>query len=362
MGIMRSLLFASVLLLSACGGGDQPAKDGELQLLNVSYDPTRELYREFNDKFVAKWLADTGQHVSVQMSHGGSGSQARAVIDGLNADVVTLALAWDIDNIQSVSRRLPASWQQRLPNNSSPYTSTIVFLVRKGNPKGIHDWPDLVTGDVQIITPNPKTSGGARWNYLAAWGFALERALGTSIDHLKSLPADKVAAAEAEAEKFVGELYRRVPVQDTGARAATNTFVQRGIGDVLLAWENEALLAGKEMGPDAFDIVWPSISVLAEPPVALVDSVVDRKGTRAVAVAYLDYLYTPEGQDIVARNFFRPSDAEVAARYKEQFPEMHMFTVDDVFGGWARAQAEHFADGGIYDRLFLAASGAPRRP
>jgi len=358
---MRGLIFAAILLLSACGGSDQAERDGELQLLNVSYDPTRELYREFNEKFVAKYLADTGEHVSVQMSHGGSGSQARAVIDGLNADVVTLALAWDIDNIQSVSRRLPASWQQRLPHNSSPYTSTIVFLVRKGNPKGIHDWPDLLTGDVQIITPNPKTSGGARWNYLAAWGFALERALGTDLSELKSLPPEKVSAAQAEAEKFVGELYRRVPVQDTGARAATNTFVQRGIGDVLLAWENEALLAGREMGPDAFEIVWPSVSVLAEPPVALIDSVVDRKGTRAVAEAYLEYLYAPEGQDIVARNFFRPTDPEVAARYAQQFPEMRMFTVDAVFGGWARAQAEHFADGGTYDRLFQAASGAPRR-
>jgi sulfate transport system substrate-binding protein len=361
MATMRGLIVAAVVILAACGGGDSADRDGQLQLLNVSYDPTRELYRELNDKFVAKWLADTGQNVSVQMSHGGSGSQARAVIDGLNADVVTLALAWDIDNIQAVSRRLPASWQSRLPHNSSPYTSTIVFLVRKGNPKGIRDWPDLLTGDVQIITPNPKTSGGARWNYLAAWGFALERALGTSLDELSSLPADKVAAAQAEAEKFVGELYRRVPVQDTGARAATNTFVQRGIGDVLLAWENEALLAGKEMGPDAFDIVRPSVSVLAEPPVALIDSVVDRKGTRAVAEAYLDYLYSPEGQDICARNFFRPTDPEVAARYGEQFPEIRLFTVDGVFGGWARAQAEHFADGGSYDKLFQAASGAPRR-
>jgi sulfate transport system substrate-binding protein len=358
---MRSFLFASVVLLAACAGGDQPGRDGELQLLNVSYDPTRELYRELNDKFIAKYLADTGQHVSVQMSHGGSGSQARAVIDGLNADVVTLALAWDIDNIQSISRKLPASWQQRLPNNSSPYTSAIVFLVRKGNPKGIHDWPDLLVGDVKIITPNPKTSGGARWNYLAAWGFALERALGADLSQLSSLPADQVAAAQAEAEKFVGELYRRVPVQDTGARAATNTFVQRGIGDVLLAWENEALLASREMGPDAFDIVRPSVSVLAEPPVALIDSIVDRKGTRAVAEAYLDYLYSPEGQDIVARNFFRPTNAEVAARYAEQFPPIRTFTVDAVFGGWARAQAEHFADGGTYDRLFQSASGARAR-
>jgi sulfate transport system substrate-binding protein len=353
---------AAAVVLAACGsGGEQGGADGALQILNVSYDPTRELYREFNEQFVAKYLADTGQRVAVQMSHGGSGSQARAVIDGLNADVVTLALAWDIDNIQSVSRRLPASWQERLPHNSSPYTSTIVFLVRKGNPKGIRDWPDLLGDDIQIITPNPKTSGGARWNYLAAWGFALERALGGSLDGLASLPADRLAAAQAEAEKFVGDLYRRVPVQDTGARAATNTFVQRGIGDVLLAWENEALLAGKEMGPDAFDIVRPSVSVLAEPPVALIDSVVDRKGTRAVAEAYIDYLYAPEGQDIVARNFFRPTDTAVAARYAEQFPQMRLFTVDAVFGGWARAQADHFADGGIYDRLFQAASSAPRR-
>jgi sulfate/thiosulfate-binding protein len=359
----RIVLLAAVMLLTACGSGDSGGDAaGELRLLNVSYDPTRELYREFNEKFVEKYLADTGQQVSVQMSHGGSGSQARAVIDGLNADVVTLALAWDIDNIQSVSRRLPASWQSRLPNNSSPYTSTIVFLVRKGNPKGIRDWPDLLGDDIDIITPNPKTSGGARWNYLAAWGFALERALGGDLGRLESLPADQVAAAQAEAEKFVGDIYRHVPVQDTGARAATNTFVQRGIGDVLLAWENEALLAGREMGPDAFDIVRPSVSILAEPPVALIDSVVDRKGTRAVAEAYIDYLYAPEGQDIVARNFFRPSDATVAARYTEQFPPMRLFTVDAVFGGWARAQAEHFADGGIYDRLFLAASGAPPRP
>jgi sulfate transport system substrate-binding protein len=360
--LVGALLLAAAGVLSACGSGGESGQAGELQILNVSYDPTRELYRELNEQFVAKWTAETGQSVSVQMSHGGSGSQARAVIDGLNADVVTLALAWDIDNIQAISRRLPASWQTRLPNNSSPYTSTIVFLVRKGNPKGIHDWPDLLGESVQIITPNPKTSGGARWNYLAAWGFALERALGVDLGQLASLPADRVAAAQAEAEKFVGEMYRRVPVQDTGARAATNTFVQRGIGDVLLAWENEALLAQKEMGADVFDIVRPSVSVLAEPPVALIDSVVDRKGTRAVAEAYLDYLYSPEGQDIVARNFFRPSDRTVAERYAEQFPPMTLFTVDAVFGGWARAQSEHFADGGTYDRLFLAASSAPRRP
>jgi sulfate transport system substrate-binding protein len=351
----KLVLCCIVVALGACGGsgGDQ---SGELQLLNVSYDPTRELYRELNERFVAKWLADTGQQVAVQMSHGGSGSQARAVIDGLNADVVTLAPAWDIDNIQALSQRLPAAWQARLPHNSSPYTSTIVFLVRKGNPKGIRDWADLVAADVEIITPNPKTSGGARWNYLAAWGFALERALGGNLDRLPSLGADELAAAQAAAATFVGELYRRVPVQDTGARAATNTFVQRGIGDVLLAWENEALLAAKEMGADAFDIVRPSVSVLAEPPVALMDAVVDRKGTRAVAEAYLEFLYAAEGQDIVARNFFRPTDAATLERYAAQFPAMRLFTVDQVFGGWARAQAEHFADGTVYDRLFEAAA------
>ncbi len=353
------LAFAAALLLAACGGQD--AEDGDLRLLNVSYDPTRELYRELNERFAAHWLEETGQSVTIQMSHGGSGSQARAVIDGLNADVVTLALAWDIDNIQRMSRRLPASWQERLPNNSSPYTSTIVFLVREGNPKNIRDWPDLLGEGIEIITPNPKTSGGARWNYLAAWGFALERALGGDLDRLASLPPDEIAAAQAEAEAFVGELYRRVPVQDTGARAATNTFVQRGIGDVLLAWENEALLAESEMGTGAFDIVLPSVSILAEPPVALIDSVVDRKGTRAVAEAYLEYLYSPEGQDIAARNFFRPFDAAIAARYAEQFPPVRLFTVDRVFGGWERAQAEHFADGGVYDRLFQDGAGARRR-
>jgi sulfate/thiosulfate-binding protein len=361
---MRNLFLVSAVVLAACGGGaggGANGASGELQILNVSYDPTRELYREVNEQFVAKWLADTGQRVSAQMSHGGSGSQARAVIDGLNADVVTLALAWDIDNIQAASQRLPASWQERLPNNSSPYTSTIVFLVREGNPKGINDWQDLLGDDIEIITPNPKTSGGARWNYLAAWGYALERALGGSLDRLPTLDAAELAAAQTEAEAFVGELYRRVPVQDTGARAATNTFVQRGIGDVLLAWENEALLAAREMGSDKFDIVRPSVSVLAEPPVALIDSVVDRKGTRAVAEAYLDYLYTPEGQDIVARNFFRPTDAGVVARYAAEFPAMRLFTVDQVFGGWARAQAEHFADGGTYDRLFAAPAAAPGR-
>ncbi|HLF12033.1 MAG TPA: sulfate ABC transporter substrate-binding protein [Gammaproteobacteria bacterium] len=351
---------------AGCGGSgpESGAGDaGRVQLLNVSYDPTRELYRELNEGFTADWLQRTGQEVVVQMSHGGSGSQARAVIDGLDADVVTLALGWDVDNIQINSRRLPAAWQSRLPYNSAPYTSTIVFLVREGNPKSLQDWPDLVAPGVQVITPNPKTSGGARWNYLAAWGFALERALGGDLTRLDSAPAEEVERAQMEAEAFVRDLYQNVPVQDTGARAATNTFVQRRIGDVLLAWENEALLALAKMGPDAFDIVMPSVSILAEPSVTLVDAVVDRKGTRGVAQAYLEYLYTAEGQDIVARNYFRPPDPAIAASYAEQFPPIRLFTVDDVFGGWREAQTRHFNDGGAYDRIFLpeqAASAGPQ--
>ncbi len=357
--MMRNTLLAAFAVLAGCSGASSD-HTGSVRLLNVSYDPTRELYRELNERFTAKWLADTGQNVTIQMSHGGSGSQARAVIDGLDADVVTLALAWDIDNIQRNGHRLPASWQSRLPHNSSPYTSTIVFLVRKGNPKNVRDWPDLLAPGLQVVTPNPKTSGGARWNYLAAWGYALEHALGGDLARLDGAPADEVARAQAEAEQFVGDLYRHVPVQDTGARAATNTFVQRGIGDVLLAWENEALLAQRQMGADAFDIVRPSVSVLAEPPVALVDAVVDRKGTRMVAEAYLDYLYTPEGQDIVAKNFFRPTEAAAIERYAEQFPAMRLFTVDAAFGGWERAQKQHFNDGGTYDRLFTAAAGSAK--
>jgi sulfate transport system substrate-binding protein len=356
----RVWLAAFVAVLYGCGGGDD-ADSNRVRILNVSYDPTRELYREFNEKFAAKWMRETGQELIVQMSHSGSGSQARAVIDGLDADVVTLALAWDIDNIQIQSRRLPANWQTRLPDNSSPYTSTIVFLVRKGNPKGIRDWQDLVQPEVRVITPNPKTSGGARWNYLAAWGFALERALGGDLGKLVDAPPEEIDRAQAEAEAFVRELYRHVPVQDTGARAATNTFVQRGIGDVLLAWENEALLAIAEMGADALEIVTPSVSILAEPPVALVDAVVDRKKTRGVAEAYLQYLYSPEGQDIVARNHFRPRDKAILETYADQFPEIRLFNIDDVFGGWREAQETHFNDGGIYDRIFSAeASSAPR--
>jgi sulfate transport system substrate-binding protein len=354
---MRKWVMAiAAALLAACGGGGDGAGAGAntVKLLNVSYDPTRELYREVNEKFAAKWLADTGQHVQVQMSHNGSGAQARAVIDGLDADVVTLALAWDIDAIQINSRRLPANWQSRLPGNSSPYTSTIVFLVRKGNPKGIHDWPDLLKDGVQVITPNPKTSGGARWNYLAAWGFALNRALGGDLGKVVDAPKPELERAEAEAEAFVRDLYRHVPVQDTGARGATNTFVQRGIGDVLLAWENEAQLALTEVGHGAFEIVTPPLSILAEPPVALVDSVVDRRGTRGVAEAYLQYLYSAEGQDIVARNHFRPRDRAIAETYADQFPKLKLFTIDDVFGGWREAQARHFNDGGVYDRIFSA--------
>jgi sulfate/thiosulfate-binding protein len=360
--LATAFVFSVLLAVSGCGGsGDGASAGKEIQLLNVSYDPTRELYREVNDKFAAKWLTTTGQSVSVRMSHSGSGSQARAVIDGLDADVVTLALAWDIDNIQLNSHRLPANWQSRLPDNSSPYTSTIVFLVRKGNPKQIHDWPDLLADGVQIITPNPKTSGGARWNYLAAWGFALERALGGDLGKLLDAPKDEIDKAQAEAEAFVRDVYHHVPVQDTGARAATNTFAQRGIGDVLLAWENEALLSIAQLGPDALEIVTPSVSVLAEPPVALVDAVVDRHGTRGVAEAYLEFLYTPEGQDIIARNFFRPRDQSVAAKYADRFPKIRMFTIDDVFGGWREAQTHHFNDGGVYDRIFSAeASGSSR--
>jgi sulfate transport system substrate-binding protein len=354
--MVRALLLSLITAIAGCGGGDDSTR---VRLLNVSYDPTREMYREVNERFTAYWRERTGQEMLVQMSHGGSGSQARAVIEGLDADVVTLALAWDVDNIQINSRRLPVSWRSRLPDNSAPYTSTIVFLVREGNPKNIRDWPDLLQPGLEVITPNPKTSGGARWNYLAAWGYALELALG-DLERLVEAPPEELDRAQAAAQRFVGSLYRQVPVQDTGARAATNTFVQRGIGDVLLAWENEALLALRQMGEDAFDIVTPSASILAEPSVALVDAVVDRKGTRGVAQAYLEYLYTPAGQDIVARNYFRPRDPEVAAKYADQFPHLRLFTIDDVFGGWRAAQTEHFNDGGIYDRMFSEA--AAERP
>ena len=310
------------------------AKDA--QLLNVSYDPTRELYRDFNDAFARHWQATQGQKVAIETSHGGSGKQARAVIDGLEADVVTLALAYDIDSIAERARLFPANWQKRLPDNSAPYTSTIVFLVRKGNPKGIRDWPDLLKSGVSVITPNPKTSGGARWNYLAAWAYGL-----------KIFKGD-----EAKTRNFVTALFRNVPVLDTGARGSTTTFVQRGIGDVLLAWENEAFLSIEELGPDKFDIVVPSLSILAEPPVALVDGNVDKHGTREVAQAYLQYLYSPEGQRIAARHYYRPRHPQHADPADiARFPQVELVTIEGVFGSWAAAQKKHFADGGEFDQI-----------
>jgi len=325
-------LFLALLLLPA-------AVSAKTELLNVSYDPTRELYQEFNAAFAKQWKLKTGAEVSVRQSHGGSGKQARSVIDGLEADIVTLALAYDIDEIHNKARLIPKNWQQRLPGNSSPYTSTIVFLVRKGNPKQIRDWSDLARPGVKVITPNPKTSGGARWNYLAAWGYALKQKGGS----------------DASAKEFVKRLYRNVPVLDSGARGSTTTFVQRGQGDVLIAWENEAFLAVNELGPDKFEIVVPSLSILAEPPVAVIDKVVDRKGTRKVAEEYLKYLYSPEGQEIAARHYYRPIDRKVARRYARQFPRLKLVTVDDTFGGWNRAQKTHFADGGTFDQIYAGA-------
>jgi sulfate/thiosulfate-binding protein len=338
------------MLLSACGGGDDA---GRVTLLNVSYDPTRELYREFNENFARKWEQEHQQRVTIKQSHAGSGSQARAVIDGLDADVVTLALAYDIDSIQAKGKRLGANWQKRLPDNSSPYTSTIVFLVRKGNPKQIKDWPDLIREGVSVVTPNPKTSGGARWNYLAAWGAVLHAELGGDWSKLDDPAAEQeVAAAQKKAEEYVTQLYKHVPVLDSGARGATNTFVQREIGDVLLAWENEALLALKELGPDKVEIVIPSTSILAEPPVAIVDTVVDRRGTRQIAEAYLQHLYSKEGQELAARHYFRPRDPEVLQKYQDQFPPLTLFTINEVFGGWAVAHEQHFADGALFDRIY----------
>jgi sulfate/thiosulfate transport system substrate-binding protein len=325
------VLFSAVLAASL---GASSAKD--ISLLNVSYDPTREFYKAYNDLFAKYWQAKTGDHVEVNTSHGGSGKQARAVIDGLEADVVTLALAYDIDAIAKQGGLVSPDWRSRLPNNSAPYTSTIVFLVRKGNPKHIHDWNDLVRKGVQVITANPKTSGGARWSYLAAWGYALKQAGGE----------------ENKARAFVADLYRNVPVLDTGARGATTTFVQRGVGDVLVGWENEAFLAANEVGADAVEIVVPSVSILAEPPVAVVDKVVDEHGTRQVAEAYLQYLYSPEAQELAAKNFYRPRLAAAADKYKDRFPPIPLFTVDEVFGGWQSAQAKHFSDGGIFDQIY----------
>ena len=329
----RFLHHTLVSLALAAGTGVVLAKD--ITLLNVSYDPTRELYHDFNKAFAAHWKAKTGDNIIVKQSHGGSGKQARSVIDGLEADVVTLALAYDVDELADKAKLITADWQKRLQHNSAPYTSTIVFLVRKGNPKGIKDWDDLIKPNVAVITPNPKTSGGARWNYLAAWGYGLKK-----------------FGSEAKAQEFVGKVYGNVPVLDTGARGSTTTFVERGIGDVLLAWENEALLALKELGPDKFDIVAPSLSILAEPPVTVVDKVVDKRGTRAVAQAYLEYLYSPEGQDVARKNYYRPIDEKAAAKYAKQFPKVTLFTIDQVFGGWAKAQKTHFADGGVFDQIY----------
>jgi len=329
--LVRRLL---LLALGLCFLGAASAKD--VTLLNVSYDPTRELYADFNKAFAAHWKVKTGDVVTVRQSHGGSGKQGRSVIDGLEADVVTLALAYDIDEIQQKSGVIAADWQKRLPHNSSPYTSTVVFLVRKGNPKGIKDWSDLVKPGVAVVTPNPKTSGGARWNYLAAWGYALR----TNGNDAK------------KAQEFIAALYRNVPVLDSGARASLLTFTERGIGDVFISWENEVYLAAQELGPEKFQIVVPSVSILAEPPVALVDRIVDRKGNRDVATAYLQYLYSPEGQEIAVRHHYRPVDPKVAAKVEKQFSKLNLFTIDEVFGGWASAQKTHFADGGTFDQIF----------
>ncbi|ATA20015.1 MAG: sulfate ABC transporter substrate-binding protein [Gibbsiella quercinecans] len=326
---MRKWAVGFTLMLLATGA---VAKD--IQLLNVSYDPTREFYQQYNAAFSKYWQQQTGDKVTVRQSHGGSGKQATSVINGIEADVVTLALAYDVDAIAERGR-IDKDWIKRLPDNSAPYTSTIVFLVRKGNPKQIHDWPDLLKSGVSIITPNPKTSGGARWNYLAAWGYALHQNNGD----------------QAKAKEFVRGLFKNVEVLDSGARGATNTFVERGIGDVLIAWENEALLAKKELGKDDFEIVTPSESILAEPTVSVVDRVVDKRGTRDVATAYLKYLYTPEGQTIAAENYYRPRDAAVAEKYSAQFPKLKLFTVDDTFGGWAEAQKVHFSTGGVFDEI-----------
>jgi sulfate transport system substrate-binding protein len=312
------------------------AAQADTTLLNVSYDPTRELYADFNAAFAKHWKAQTGETVSVKQSHGGSGKQGRSVIDGLEADVVTLALAYDVDALAEKANLIPKDWQKRLPYNSAPYTSTIVFLVRKGNPKAVRDWDDLAKPGIAVITPNPKTSGGARWNYLAAWGYVLK----------------KFGKDEAKAKDFVGKLYANVPLLDSGARGSTISFTERGIGDVFISWENEAYLALKEFGPDKFEIVVPSISILAEPPVALVDKVVDRRGTRKVAEAYLQYLYSDEGQDIAGRNHYRPRDAKAAARYAKTFSKVSLFTIDEVFGGWQKAQKTHFADGGVFDKIY----------
>ena len=312
------------------------AQAADITLLNVSYDPTRELYADYNKAFAQYWKAKSGDTVTIKSSHGGSGKQARSVIDGIDADVVTLALAYDIDEIAEKAKLLSPDWQKRLPHNSAPYTSTIVFLVRKGNPKHIKDWDDLIKPGVSVITPNPKTSGGARWNYLAAWAYALKK-----------------GGTDAAARDYIAKLFKNVPVLDSGARGATISFVERGLGDVLLAWENEALIAEKEWGPDKFEIVAPSLSILTEPPVEVVDQVVDRRGTRKAAEAYVNYLYSDAGQEIIAKNFYRPINPKIAAKYAAQYPKLNLVTVDNTFGGWQKAQKDHFADGGSFDQLYL---------
>jgi sulfate transport system substrate-binding protein len=328
-------LVAALALGAVVGGCGDGGSSEERSLMNVSYDPTRELYAEFNEAFIKHWKQETGETITIEQSHGGSGRQARSVIDGLEADVVTLALAYDVDFIAK-NGLIASDWQKRLEQNASPYTSTIVFVVRKGNPKQIKDWDDLVKEGVGVITPNPKTSGGARWNYLAAWGYALRQ----------------FNNDEAKARQFVGDLFKNVSKLDTGARGSTTTFAKNSQGDVLISWENEAYVILKEFGADAFEIVTPSVSVLAEPPVAVVDKVVDRRGVRKVAEAYLKYLYSPEGQEIAAKNFYRPRSPEVAAKYESKFAKITLFTVDEVFGGWNAAQAKHFSDGGIFDQIY----------
>jgi sulfate transport system substrate-binding protein len=332
----KTLGFLMILVVLLAGIHGLPVKAKDITLLNVSYDPTRELYQDFNTAFAKYWKAKTGDNITIQQSHGGSGKQARSVIDGLEADVVTLALAYDIDAIAQNSDLISKNWQKRLSDNSSPYTSTIVFLVRKGNPKNIKDWDDLIKPGISIITPNPKTSGGARWNYLAAWGYALK----------------KYGNSDAKAKDFVNRLFKNVPVLDSGARGSTMTFVQRGIGDVLIAWENEAFLAINELGKDKFEIVVPSLSILAEPPVTVVDKVADKHGTRKIAESYLNYLYSEEGQTIAAKHYYRPRMQSVANKFTNQFPKINLFTIDKVFGGWQKTQKIHFDDGGIFDQIY----------
>lgn len=333
---MKFFLLSRLILSFALAVGINGAASAQTALLNVSYDPTREFYQDFNAAFARHWKNQTGETVIIQQSHGGAGKQARAVIDGLEADVVTLALAYDIDAIAGKARLIPQDWQSRLPYNSSPYTSTIVFLVRKGNPKGIKDWDDLVKPGVSVITPNPKTSGGARWNYLAAWGYALKQ----------------YGNDEAKARDFVTRLYKNVAVLDSGARGSTTTFAERGIGDVLISWENEAFLANRELGPDRLEMVVPSLSILAEPPVTVIDKVVDRRGTRKIAEAYLRYLYSEEGQNLAGKHYYRPHDPKIMAQYAGQFPQVNLFTIDEVFGDWAKAQQIHFADNGVFDQIY----------